>query len=274
MVLRNERRLDRTRPAGDVALIEVNNVTRLFAGGPGGVVRALQEVSMEIHEGEFVSLLGPSGCGKSTMLSIIAGLLPPSRGIVRIAGQEVTGPQTSIGLIFQSDVLLEWRSALDNVLLQMEARGMRNRPAVDRARELLGSMGLDGFDRSFPFQLSGGMRQRVAICRALIHDPKLLLMDEPFGPLDALTRDQLGLDLLHLWDEHPRTALFVTHSIAEAVFLSDRVIVMTPRPGQVADIVDIQLPRPRTGAMRKTTGFLDDVARIRNIFLARGVLRE
>lgn len=258
-------------------MIHVDNVTKLYVGGSGGVVRALHDISFEVGEGEFVSLLGPSGCGKSTLLAIVAGLIPLSSGRVEIAHQEVARPQTNIGFAFQSDVLLEWRTALANVMLQMEGRKSGRTDGSnprERALELLASMGLGGFEDALPHQLSGGMRQRVAICRALIHDPPILLMDEPFGALDALTRDQMGLDMLHLWDEHPRTAVFVTHSIPEAVFLSDRVVVMTPRPGHVDEIISVHLPRPRRVDMRQTPEFQQDVARIRELFLAGGVLHE
>lgn len=255
-------------------MIQVENVTKIYLDASDNGVRALNDVSFDVQEGQFVSLLGPSGCGKSTLLTIMAGLLPASSGRVRIANNEVIGPQTSIGFVFQSDVLLEWRTAEGNVLLQMEARGRTTPEHRDRVRALFSSMGLTGFENSWPYQLSGGMRQRVSICRSLIHDPSVLLMDEPFGALDAITRDQLGLDLLHLWDEQRRTAVFVTHSIAEAVFLSDQVIVMTPRPGQVAETINIDLARPRTLAMRETPEFIGDVARIRDIFLSGGVLHE
>ena len=255
-------------------MIQIENVTKVYLDSSDRGVRALHDVSFEVSEGEFVSLLGPSGCGKSTLLTIAAGLLPASSGVVRINGGEVTTPQTSVGFVFQSDVLLEWRTAEENVLLQMEARGLKSSEYRQRVRGLFNSMGLNGFEDAWPYQLSGGMRQRVSICRSLIHDPLVLLMDEPFGALDALTRDQLGLDLLHLWDRQRRTAIFVTHSIPEAVFLSDRVIVMTSRPGQVAEIVKVGLPRPRTLAMKETPEFLHDVARIREIFLSGGVLHE
>lgn len=254
-------------------MIEVDNVTKLYLGG-AGVVRALHDISFDVNDGEFVSLLGPSGCGKSTILGIAAGLIPPSSGAVRIAGNEVLGPQTDVGIAFQTDVLLEWRTALGNVLLQTEARNMNHVDPRHRARELLTAIGLEGFEDVLPHHLSGGMRQRVAICRALIHDPPILFMDEPFGALDAITRDQMGVDLLRLWDEHPRTAILVTHSIPEAVFLSDRVIIMTPRPGRVEEIVDVQLPRPRTFAMRQTAEYRDDLTLIREVFLRSGVLHE
>lgn len=255
-------------------MIEVDHVSKVYVDPSQRGIRALHDVSFEIREGEFVALLGPSGCGKSTLLSIIAGLLPPSDGDVTIDGVRVGEPQTNTGIVFQRDVLLEWRTALQNVLLQTEARKMASGKSRERALELLRSMGLSGFEDAWPNQLSGGMRQRVAICRALVHDPPILLMDEPFGALDAITRDQLGLDLVELWDTQRRTAIFVTHSIAEAIFLSDRVVVMTPRPGRIADIIDVRLDRPRTLAMRDTPAFLQDVARIREIFLGGGILRE
>jgi NitT/TauT family transport system ATP-binding protein len=258
---------------GAPTVIEVDNVTKVYVG-ESGAVRAVHDISFVVQEGEFVSLLGPSGCGKSTILGITAGLIPASSGTVRIAGKEVMGPQTDVGIAFQSDVLLEWRSALGNVMLQMEARGTNGADTKERARELLRSIGLEGFEQALPHELSGGMRQRVALCRAIIHDPAILLMDEPFGALDAITRDQMGLDLLRLWDEHPRTAILVTHSIPEAVFLSDRVIVMTPRPGRVAEVIDVSLPRPRRTMMRQSPGYLQDLTTIREIFLRSGVLRE
>ena len=183
--------------------------------------------------GEFVSILGPSGCGKSTLLMIAAGLLSASDGSVIVDGRPVTKPRTDLGIVFQSPVLLEWRTALGNIMLQAEARKLDRREAEERARELLASVGLAGFADKYPHELSGGMRQRVSICRALIHNPPQLLMDEPFGALDALTRDQLVIDVQRIWNERRITALFITHSVAEAVFLSDRVIVMTPRPGRI-----------------------------------------
>ena len=238
------------------------------------MVRALDHVSIEGREGEFLSILGPSGCGKSTLLMIAAGLLAPSGGSVSIEGQIVDGPRTDIGIVFQSPVLLEWRTAFANVMLQAEARRMDRNLASRRARELLASVGLAGFEDKYPHELSGGMRQRVSICRALIHAPEYLLMDEPFGALDQLTRDQLVLDLQALWNARRMSVLFITHSIAEAVFLSDRVIVMTPRPGRIDRIIDIGLPRPRTLALRETPEFAALNRQILDLFLARGVLQE
>jgi len=237
-------------------------------------VRALDHVSIDERPGEFLSILGPSGCGKSTLMMIAAGLVAPSSGSVSVAGKRVDRPRTDIGIVFQSPVLLEWRTALGNVMLQAEARRMDHKAAELRARELLVSVGLAGFEDKYPHELSGGMRQRVSICRALIHSPEYLLMDEPFGALDQLTRDQLVLDLQALWNEQRMSVLFITHSIAEAVFLSDRVIVMTPRPGRVDRIFDIALPRPRTLAMRETPEFARYMREILELFLARGVLRE
>jgi NitT/TauT family transport system ATP-binding protein len=261
--------LERPMPA-----IVVDDVTKIYVTKQRKTVVAVNRASFAVQSGEFVSLVGPSGCGKSTLLSLVAGLAMPTHGRLEVNGREVRAPQTDIGLVFQSDVLLEWRSALDNVLLQAEARKMPRKESVAAATRLLDSMGLAGFERALPRELSGGMRQRVAICRALLHEPQVLLLDEPFGALDALTRDQLGIDLAHLWDTQHRTALFITHDIGEAVFLSDRVVVMTPRPGKIEKIIDIPLPRPRKLAMRDLPEFARIVAEIRSLFLSDGVLHE
>ncbi len=253
--------------------LEFRNLTKVYATNDGPV-RALDQVSVIQRQGEFLSILGPSGCGKSTLLMIAAGLLSGSDGFVAVRGQRVIAPRTDVGIVFQSPVLLEWRTALGNVMLQAEARNLNRKAAERRARELLAAVGLAGFENKYPDELSGGMRQRVSICRALIHHPPQLLMDEPFGALDALTRDQLGLDMQRLWNETRMTVLFITHSVAEAVFLSDRVMVMTPRPGQVDRIIDIDLPRPRTLAMRESPEFNKYNRQILDLFLARGVLRE
>jgi NitT/TauT family transport system ATP-binding protein len=257
----------------DQAYLRIENLSKVYATRDGEV-RALNDVSFTQRRGEFLSHVGPSGCGKSTMLMIAAGLLAPSSGAVLVGGRKVDRPRTDIGIVFQSPVLLDWRTALGNVMLQAEARKMDRKDAQTRANALLASVGLDGFADKFPHELSGGMRQRVSICRALIHNPDHLLMDEPFGALDALTRDQLVLDLEALVRERRMTVLFITHSIAEAVFLSDRVVVMTPRPGCIDRIIDIKLPRPRTLAMREMPEFADYSRQILDLFLARGVLRE
>ena len=253
--------------------LEFRNLTKVYATDDGPV-RALDQISLAQRQGEFLSILGPSGCGKSTLMMIAAGLLAASNGLVIVRGQRVVAPRTDIGIIFQSPVLLEWRTALGNIMLQAEARRLDRKAAERRARELLATVGLAGFEGKYPDELSGGMRQRVSLCRALIHNPPQLLMDEPFGALDALTRDQLVLDLQRLWNETRMTVLFITHSVAEAVFLSDRVIVMTPRPGRIDRVIDIDLPRPRTLAMRESPEFNGYNRQILDLLLARGVLRE
>jgi NitT/TauT family transport system ATP-binding protein len=253
--------------------IEANGVSKVYSTADGPV-RALDRVSLGAKRGEFVSLLGPSGCGKSTFLMIAAGLLSRSSGSVRVGGEEVDGPVDDLGIVFQSPVLLDWRTALDNVLLQAEARKLPRDAARDRAGALLKSVGLGGFEEKYPHELSGGMRQRVSICRALLHEPRQLLMDEPFGALDALTRDQMILDLQRLCLDRQLTVLFVTHSIDEAVFLSDKVVIMSPRPGRVAKEISVDLPRPRTLALRESAEFSAYTKQILNIFLEYGVLHE
>jgi NitT/TauT family transport system ATP-binding protein len=253
--------------------LDVQGIAKVFASRDG-MVRALDQVSLAGERGAFISIVGPSGCGKSTLMMIAAGLMRPSSGRVTVDGVIVTAPRTEIGIVFQSPVLLEWRTALGNVMLQAEAKRLDRAAAERRARDLLAAVGLAGFEHKYPHELSGGMRQRVSICRALIHDPPQLLMDEPFGALDALTRDQLVLDLQRICQERRMGVLFITHSVAEAVFLSDQVIVMTPRPGRIDRVIDIDLPRPRTLAMRETPEFARYSREILDLFLARGVLRE
>src|SRR5690348_2704639 len=253
--------------------LDLRGLTKIYASR-GGTVRALDQVSLSGGRGVFISIVGPSGCGKSTLMMIAAGLMPPSSGVIAIDGARIDGPRTDIGIVFQSPVLLEWRTALGNVMLQAEAKRLDRSSAERRARDLLAAVGLAGFEGKYPHELSGGMRQRVSLCRALIHDPPQLLMDEPFGALDALTRDQLVLDLQQIWNQRRMTVLFVTHSVPEAVFLSDRIMVMTPRPGRLDRMIDIELPRPRTLAMRETPEFAGYIREILDLFLARGVLRE
>jgi NitT/TauT family transport system ATP-binding protein len=262
----------RTEPE-ESPYLEFRELSKIYATDDGPV-RALDGISIGQRKREFLSILGPSGCGKSTLLMIAAGLLPASPGQVSVQGQRIGAPRTDVGIVFQNPVLLEWRTALGNIMLQAEARKLDRTAAERRAYELLDSVGLKGFEHKFPDQLSGGMRQRVSICRALIHNPPQLLMDEPFGALDALTRDQLVLDIQRIWNESRMTVLFITHSVPEAVFLSDRVIVMTPRPGRVDQVIDIDLPRPRTLAMRETPEFTGYNRQILDLLLARGVLRE
>jgi NitT/TauT family transport system ATP-binding protein len=257
-----------------MAFIEVCGLVKTFATQDGAATLAVDGVDLGIESGEFVSLLGPSGCGKSTLLSVIAGLIEPSKGQVAIGGQPVRAPYTNIGIVFQSDLLLDWRTVLGNVLVQFEMRGQDPRPFTGRAAALVSSVGLRGFEAKYPWELSGGMRQRVSICRALVHDPPLLLMDEPFGALDALTREQLQVDLQNIWQSSRKTVIFVTHSIAEAVFLSDRVIVMTPRPGKVREVMPISLGRPRGLDVRDDPAFGAYIRRINHLFRDMGVIRE
>jgi len=223
-----------------------------------GTVEALRDIAFTVDRGELVTLVGPSGCGKSTLLRIIAGLRPASAGRTVVDGRPVTRPIAAVGMVFQAPVLLKWRRIVDNVLLPAELAGLNPDDYRARAGELLRLVGLGDFGDKLPRELSGGMQQRAALCRALLLDPPLLLMDEPFGALDAMTRDELNLELLRVWGEgsqRRKTVLFVTHSIAEAVFLADRVVVMTPRPGRVASVVPVRLPRPRTTATRASADF-------------------
>jgi NitT/TauT family transport system ATP-binding protein len=243
-------------------LIEYQRVCKTYNSGSEEVI-ALEEVSFGVAGGEFVTVVGRSGCGKTTLLKLTSGLLAPTRGAVQVAGAKVGGPITNVGIVFQAPVLLPWRKTVDNVLLQIEARKLDTEDYKQRALELLELTGLGGFENKYPHELSGGMQQRVSISRALIHDPPLLLMDEPFGALDAITRDEMNLELLRIWSEAKKTVLFITHSIPEAVFLGDRVIVMTPRPGKVAEIMNIDLPRPRATALRDDAKFIGYVKRIR-----------
>jgi len=236
-------------------MISFNGVTKSFAARGRTEVRALSDVSFEVDEGEFISLLGPSGCGKSTLLKLVSGLMPPTSGTISINGDVITEPFPDIGFVFQQAVLLPWRNVMDNVLFSAEMRGLDVQKLRATAAHLLEISGLEPFRSNLPRQLSGGMQQRVSICRALVHDPKLLLMDEPFGALDAMTRDEMSFILLRIWEESRKTILFVTHSISEAVLLSDRVVVMSARPGRVHSIVRIDLPRPRTPEIENSDTF-------------------
>ena len=255
------------------SLIDARSISKVFRSGNATIV-ALRDVSFAIDKGEFVSFLGPSGCGKTTLMMILIGLASADTGETQIGGRRISAPFTNVGIVFQSPELLGWRTALENILLQIEIRRLPVRNFTGRARELLTQVGLAGFENRFPYELSGGMKQRVALCRALIHDPEILLMDEPFAALDALTRDQMNLDLQRIWLQKRKTAVFVTHSIDEAVFLSDRIIVMTPRPGTIAEIVKIDLPRPRTLDAKDTPAFNAFTGHIRKRFLDLGVLKD
>jgi NitT/TauT family transport system ATP-binding protein len=231
-------------PPGVPNLIEVHRVSKSFST-KRGVVRAIDELNLQVRDHEFVSIVGPSGCGKSTLLMCIAGLLSYDTGSIVIDHEEIRAPYTHCGIVFQAAELLEWRTAIENVLLQAEIRRLKKRDYREAAASLLQQVGLEDFGDRYPSELSGGMQQRVALCRALLHNPRVLLMDEPFGALDALTRDQMNVDLQRIWLHTRKTVLFVTHSIDEAVFLGDRVWVLSPRPARLVLDVQIKVPRPR-----------------------------
>ena len=258
-------------PSIGVPSIEVADVSKTFRRD-ATETHALADISFAVGREEFLAIVGPSGCGKSTLLRLVAGLLAPDRGRIAIGGCTVAGPFPDLGIVFQKPILLDWRTVLGNVLMQVELRGLKAAGHVPRARQLLDAVGLADFEDRYPYELSGGMQQRAAIVRALIHDPPLLLMDEPFGALDALTREQLRIDLEELWLATRKTVLFITHSIDEAVLLSDRVLVMSPRPGRIEQIIAVDLPRPRGLDGRKHAAFAVAVDRITEIFLSRGVL--
>jgi NitT/TauT family transport system ATP-binding protein len=234
-------------------IISIRNVKKTYKTR-NTELEALGDVSFDVFPGEFVSIVGPSGCGKTTLLKILAGLLPRTSGEIEVDPANFN-IEREVGFVFQKPLLLHWRKVLDNVLLPIEILKIDRKSMVDKARSLLALVGLEGFEDRYPNELSGGMQQRVSIARALIHDPKLLLMDEPFGALDAITRERLNLELLHIWEKTRKTILFVTHGINEAVFLSDRVIVLTARPSRMAASLDIRLPRPRSQVVRTHPDF-------------------
>lgn len=234
--------------------VSIQNVGRTYESERGSIV-ALSNVSLDVGEGEFVSIVGASGCGKSTLLKCVAGLDAVSSGTIDVAGKPVTTPPDGLGMVFQRDLLLDWRTVMDNLLITVEFQRKPRKDFIGKARQLLALYGLEGFENRYPWELSGGMRQRAAICRALIDDPKFLLMDEPFGALDALTRDDLNVELQSLWLRDKKTVLFITHGISEAVFLSDRVIIMDKNPGRIVEEIVIDLPRPRPLSIRDTAAF-------------------
>lgn len=240
--------------------IVIDGVSQVFTMGRQEYVHALDDITLDIKQNEFVTLVGRSGCGKSTLLRIIAGLVRPTTGEARIGGKLVTRPRADVSLMFQRSALMPWRNVIENVLLPVELLKLKNPSELRRrAEQLLVSAGLEGFESRRPYELSGGMQQRVALCRALIHDPAILLMDEPFAALDALTREDLSLELQRLSSEYQKTVIFVTHSIQEAVLLADRIVVMSPRPGRIAEILQVDAPRPRSLGTT-TTG--QDVAEV------------
>lgn len=244
--------------------VHIRGLHKIYASGTKRVI-ALEDVNLDIRPNEFVTLVGPSGCGKSTLLKLIGALIRPSRGVLLFDGKPLLGPTRDVGIVFQEAVLLEWRTALDNVLLPAEILGLDRARARERALGLIHLVGLSGFEKCYPRELSGGMQQRVSICRALIHNPSVLLMDEPFAALDALTREELGFELMRIWDTEKKTVVFVTHNITEAILLADRVVAMSPRPGRIAKIVSVDLPRPRTLEMEFTPEFKAYSEQIREV---------
>jgi len=252
-------------------VIAIRHLSKVY-GGRGGNVTALSYIDCTIGDGEFMSIVGPSGCGKSTLLKILAGLLQRSGGDALLNGTPIDGPRNDIGVVFQSPVLFPWRTVLGNVLLPVDVQKLGREKMQQRALDLLNLVGLKDFEHRYPWELSGGMQQRVALVRALIHDPALLLMDEPFGALDALTREAMNVELQRIWMESRKTVVFITHSTSEAVFLGDRVMVMTPRPGKVEDMLEIDLPRPRSLDVMTTEKFGTYVGRIRKSLNAGGGL--
>jgi NitT/TauT family transport system ATP-binding protein len=255
--------------AGDV--IAVRRLSKRY-GNRADAILALKDIDFTVPDREFLSIVGPSGCGKSTLLKILAGLLPATDGEALLNGTPIDGPRQDIGVVFQSPVLFPWRSVLGNVLLPADVQRLGRNEMTNRAFELLKLVGLNSFENRYPWELSGGMQQRVALVRALIHDPTLLLMDEPFGALDAMTRESMNVELQRIWLERKKTVVFITHSTAEAVFLGDRVMVMTPRPGEIGGLFRVELPRPRNLDVMNTEKFGTYVRRIRTILNAGGGL--
>jgi len=242
--------------------ILARELSAIFPNDNGGL-QALDRVSFAVHPQEFVCVLGPSGSGKSTLLRILAGLLPPTQGEVFLQGQRVNGPRRSVGFVFQKANLMPWRTVLENITLPLELGNLSRAQAEKKAQEMVELVGLEGFENSLPHDLSGGMAQRVAIARALVHDPEVLLLDEPFGALDAMTRERMGDELLRIWQVRRKTVIMVTHSISEAIFLADRVLVLSQRPGQLRQDLEVGLPRPRCEAMRYTSDFGDLARQVR-----------
>ncbi|MET8047924.1 MULTISPECIES: ABC transporter ATP-binding protein [unclassified Streptosporangium] len=275
MAIRTPGRRQATAASASVdedAWIEVAGLQKLYRPRRSEPTHALSDIGFTVRRGEFISIVGPSGCGKTTLLKILAGLIPKSEGVVRVAGRDVTKPLPEVGMVFQAATLLPWRTILENVMVPVEVQKLDAAVYREQARNLLNMVGLDGFGDKYPHELSGGMQQRAGICRALVHDPSVLLMDEPFGALDAMTREYMNVELLRIWKESGKTVVLVTHSIPEAVFLSDRVIVLSSRPGRIAEIVPIELGRPRDLSVMSSDRAGVYVTRIRQHFNAAGVI--
>jgi NitT/TauT family transport system ATP-binding protein len=255
------------------AAIDVCGVSKRYRTRSGETIEALADIHLSVRAGEFVTIVGPSGCGKSTLLKLLAGTIRPTAGEMTLRGQKVTGPNRNVGVVFQSPVLLPWRTVMDNLMLPVEVQRLPRAKFEARARDYLKLVGLDGFATKYPSELSGGMQQRVGIGRALIHDPAVLLMDEPFGALDAMTREFMNLELLRIWTTSRKTVILVTHSIPESVFLADRVLVMSARPGRIVETIDVALPRPRTLDAINSAEFGRYARAIRRHFQAPEALR-
>jgi NitT/TauT family transport system ATP-binding protein len=260
------------RSATSVPYVRVSAVSKSYDRESNANL-VLKDISLDVAGGEFVAIVGPSGCGKSTLLKCIAGLQPVTAGRIMVKDEHVLVPPDNMAIVFQRDVLLDWRTVLDNALLMAEFRGLRRKDYEARAIALLTTYGLGDYVHRYPWELSGGMRQRAAICRALIVDPELLLMDEPFGALDAMTRDELNVELERLWFATRKTLLFITHGIEEAVYLADRVVVMARNPGRIAEIIDIDIPRPRPLSVRQTPEFGKYISEIRGLFASLGLTK-
>ncbi len=246
-------------------MIRLEQVAKEYRTRSGERIVAIETVTFDVEQDEFITVVGPSGCGKSTLLKLVGALVAPSSGRILLRGRPLDGHSPDVGIVFQSPVLLPWRSVIDNIMFPIEILRRPTRKYLPEAERLIALVGLKGFERAMPYELSGGMQQRVAICRALIHDPPLLLMDEPFGALDAMTREELGFELLRVWNERKKTVMFVTHSIPEAILLADRVFVMTARPGRIVATIAIKLPRPRSVVMESTPEFIQYAETIRNL---------
>ena len=253
-------------------MIICRSVSKVYETIEGERIHALADINLAVQDREFVSVVGPSGCGKTTLLRLIAGTLPKSAGEILLRGSPVTGPRRDIGIVFQTATLLSWRNVLQNALLPVDVQGLDKKTYTERARDLLQMVGLTGFERKYPFELSGGMQQRVSITRALVHNPAVLLMDEPFGALDALTREQMNLDLQRIWATAGKTVFLITHSISEAVFLADRVVVMSARPGRILAEFQVGFERPRSLDVMGAPEFGRLVTEIRRHLTANGAL--
>lgn len=252
-------------------MIRIANLEKRFNTRSGETVNALTNVNLDIREGEFISVVGPSGCGKTTLLRILAGLEQTTSGVAECGGAQITEPRPDVGVVFQQATLLPWNTVIENVLLPARLRNDKSEAVITRARGLLSFMGLQDFAEKYPFELSGGMQQRASICRALMREPRILLMDEPFGALDAMTREAMNMELMRVWSEEKKTVVFITHSIPEAVLLGDRVVVMSPRPGRISEVIDVDVGRPRTLQTMATPRFGEICHHIRTIFGAQSM---